>query len=774
MELSKIYSRIFWKNKPDRSTAIDENNLNKMDNALNEIDNRVVGLDISKANKTELNNLINSWTMDEKTGIITITKVNGEQIIFDLNIEKIPASFSLSDDGILIMTTDDGTVFTADIGSMIPILVFNSSDTISVLTLGEGINKTYSFSIKEGSITEKYLQANYLEDIKVEVANAEANAKVAAQSAANSNYDAKLAQSYAIGLSGIREGEDTDNAKYYNSQTLISASSASDSASIAMNKATAASNSADNAALFASSASTSETNAINSATTAASKASDASAYAFNAKTSETNAATSESNAYNSATKAESYALGGTGTRENEDIDNAKYYYEQAKSISESCAGALRPMGTVTFANLPAVSSATEGDMYNISDEFVTTSDFKEGAGHTAPAGSNVYKTVDGKWDILAGTPVTGIKGSAETTFRHGNINITPENLGITVVNNTADSDKSVKYATSAGSATSAIKATQDNSGNNINSTYIKELSVSNNAITYTKGDGNAFNMNITAANVGAIAEEATTITSLYDIEESGIYKCNWNSGFMPDGYPYTFFAIKEGWGITVIAVALCGDYASNSTYVTIRSSTDGVTYTWNPLRKISDCGSAKYIMTQNANGDWHGPLEYVLYAKYNAFGSNDRFGILCTNGNGVMVQYASNADHAGSADYASIAYNDGSGNNISDTYALKSGADIDVSSGSISTSNISSGNIYYVKYGRLIIIIFTDVRFSSSGSWITAGNTSWNAYTYAHYGLISSTNNNEFVKVRLDGTNIQAYPRNTSDYCSGQLVAIVG
>ena len=87
------------------------------------------------------------------------------------------------------------------------------------------------------------------------------------------------------------------------------------------------------------------------------------------------------------------------------------------------------MGTVSFANLPAVSSASAGDMYNISDEFVTTSDFVEGAGITEPAGSNVYKTEYGKWDVLAGSPVTGVKGANETTFRRGNVNITPDNIG---------------------------------------------------------------------------------------------------------------------------------------------------------------------------------------------------------------------------------------------------------------------------------------------------------------------------------------------------------
>lgn len=74
-------------------------------------------------------------------------------------------------------------------------------------------------------------------------------------------------------------------------------------------------------------------------------------------------------------------------------------------------------------------------------------------------------------------------------------------VGLGNVNNTADSAKSVKYATSAGSAStaasatkastadSATKATQDSAGQQINTTYIKGLSVSGRTIKYTKGDG---------------------------------------------------------------------------------------------------------------------------------------------------------------------------------------------------------------------------------------------------------------------------------------------
>ena len=152
-----------------------------------------------------------------------------------------------------------------------------------------------------------------------------------------------------------------------------------------------------------STAGTKASEAASSATSAGNSASTATSKAAAASTSASNAATSEA--------------------------NAKKYYEQAKAISESFSGALRPMGTVTFANLPSVLSASAGDMYNISDEFVTTSDFVEGIGHTEPAGSNVYKTESGKWDVLAGSPVTGVKGEKDKVFRRGNVNITCASIG---------------------------------------------------------------------------------------------------------------------------------------------------------------------------------------------------------------------------------------------------------------------------------------------------------------------------------------------------------
>ncbi len=430
--MNKTYGRINWENYPSDETPLNESNLNKIDSATDEIDNRVITLDTTKATKEEVSTLVQDVIFEEKTGIITIVKKNGSKITIDTQMEKIAVNFSYNaGTQQIILTLIDGTKQYIDLAALITQYEFLDSDTVAFSIDSTG---KVSAIVKEASIQEKHLQPNYLADIKVEVAKAQAsqsataksesNAKAsetaAATSESNAAASATKAQSYAVGGTNSRTGEDTDNAKYYSQQSAQSQSAAATSADTANTKAeeaaasaATAKTSADNAAGSANIANEKANSAANSATIAVSNSNAAQQYA--------------SNAAASADTAQNYAVA--------DTDSAKYYYEQARRISESFSGALRPMGTVTFANLPVLSEVAGGSMYNISDQFVTTSDFKEGAGNTIPAGANVYKTEDGKWDVLAGTPVTGVKGSAESSYRRGNVNITAENVGAVSLEN---------------------------------------------------------------------------------------------------------------------------------------------------------------------------------------------------------------------------------------------------------------------------------------------------------------------------------------------------
>lgn len=77
------------------------------------------------------------------------------------------------------------------------------------------------------------------------------------------------------------------------------------------------------------------------------------------------------------------------------------------AINSKISSAYKVKGSVAFASLPALNSANEGNVYNVTDKFTTTADFVEGAGKTYPAGTNVViVNTSGstyKYDVLSGT-----------------------------------------------------------------------------------------------------------------------------------------------------------------------------------------------------------------------------------------------------------------------------------------------------------------------------------------------------------------------------------
>lgn len=418
--MQKAYNRTYWENYPSDKTAVNQDNLNKIEVGLDEIDDRVIILDTTKATKVEVSHLFADVAFDEGTGVITFTRKNGAVVSIDTKLEKLAVNFAY--DPVteqIVITLDDGTKQYVDLSALITQYEFMDSDTIGFQVQADGSVKA---AVLDGSITEDKLQPDYLADIRVEAAKAEASATAAATSETN----AKASETAAKESQTAAKASET-NAKTYATNAKTSETNAESSASTASKKASESANSAKAAAM-------SETNASSSASTASSKATAAANSANSAATSATTAtnkanaaAASASDASDSATEAESYALGGTGTRENEDSDNAKYYYEQAKHISQGGNG-LVPMGTIAFEQLPT-ADITVNAMYNISNAFTSDDRFLDGGGVYYGAGSNVYYTVDGEWDVLAASTVTGVKGNAETSYRQGNVNLTPANIG---------------------------------------------------------------------------------------------------------------------------------------------------------------------------------------------------------------------------------------------------------------------------------------------------------------------------------------------------------
>lgn len=255
-------------------------------------------------------------------------------------------------------------------------------------------------------------------------------AGAAATNAANSASTAS-SKATAAGTSATNAANSASAASKSASGASTSATNASASATAAKTSETNAANSAKAAAASQTAAKTSETNADSSASTAASKATAAAASQTAAKTSETNAASSASTASTKATAASTSATNAKAseTKAKAAENAAADILEQCKTVVAGVTGALIPRGTIAFASLPAASDAETGWLYNISDDFTTTASFEEGAGIKVAAGSNVYMTANSKWDVLVGAAVVGVKGNAEITYRTGQVNLTPANLG---------------------------------------------------------------------------------------------------------------------------------------------------------------------------------------------------------------------------------------------------------------------------------------------------------------------------------------------------------
>ena len=192
--MEKAHSRINWENYPSIATPLNEVNLNKMDDALNEVDNRVLGLDTAKLDKSTANTMVKDISFAESTGIFTITLLNGTKKTIDTKLEKIATNFSYDyQTQKLKLTLIDGTVQQIDLSSLISQLEFIDSDTIDITVDSSG---KVSAIVKNGSITEEKLQPNFLADVKVEVAKAKSSSDSAYENATTARESAGEAERF--------------------------------------------------------------------------------------------------------------------------------------------------------------------------------------------------------------------------------------------------------------------------------------------------------------------------------------------------------------------------------------------------------------------------------------------------------------------------------------------------------------------------------------------------------------------------------------------------
>lgn len=207
----------------------------------------------------------------------------------------------------------------------------------------------------------------------------------------------KTSKSWAVGNTGIRDNENTDNSMYYARQSSNSASAANISELNAANSEELAENHMHDALSYKNDANTYMTNAK----TYMDNANESEA---NAKTSEINAAASEANAASSETNAANSEA------------NAHSYKEIVENINDSIVGSINTlasngtvgsfifMGKITFEELILLSDDEKaiGYVYCVANDFTTDDTFVNGDGLSYTAGTNVQYTVDG-WNCLGGS-----------------------------------------------------------------------------------------------------------------------------------------------------------------------------------------------------------------------------------------------------------------------------------------------------------------------------------------------------------------------------------
>ena len=209
--MQKAYGRVNWENYPSEATPLNERNLNRMDFAINEIDDRVIDLDSQKASVTVVDNLIASIDVDDETGVITITKQNGAQVTIQTTLGKLAINFGYdyaTQD--LLLYLNDGTVARVSLSSLIQNNEFENTATIalSVSPLGK-----ITASIVSHSIGEEQLRTDYLAEIKL----SEAHADQYQQDSQNFSFDSEAWAKGTRAANPVESGQDgyQDNSKYY-------------------------------------------------------------------------------------------------------------------------------------------------------------------------------------------------------------------------------------------------------------------------------------------------------------------------------------------------------------------------------------------------------------------------------------------------------------------------------------------------------------------------------------------------------------------------------
>lgn len=169
-----------WHDLPDVSSPIIALQLNRIEQTLDTIDDRVVTFDLSKANQTDMLQAVNAITYTKSTGTFRISFFNGTYVDIDTDLEKLAVNFDYDDNPTsptyqqIIITLEDGTKKYIDVSALITQYEFLASATINPIVGSDG---KVSFEVINGSITENMLEPNFLANCRIQVSLAEGHAE---------------------------------------------------------------------------------------------------------------------------------------------------------------------------------------------------------------------------------------------------------------------------------------------------------------------------------------------------------------------------------------------------------------------------------------------------------------------------------------------------------------------------------------------------------------------------------------------------------------------
>lgn len=191
---SKLFSNFAWKNRPDTSTPLGQALLNRLNTALNGIDDRVITLNSQMVSIDEIQGVFTDVRLIKNTGQFVFTLLDGTEKIIDTALEKISINVSFDQaTQMMVLEKEDGSKEYVDLSAFTTQYEFSSSPTIQQ-TVTDGKVRA---DIKPNSITDQMLQTNYLADITTQANTALSASQSALESQSLAEQSAEDAKEQA-------------------------------------------------------------------------------------------------------------------------------------------------------------------------------------------------------------------------------------------------------------------------------------------------------------------------------------------------------------------------------------------------------------------------------------------------------------------------------------------------------------------------------------------------------------------------------------------------